>query len=194
MAISVSIPKEITEYEEKIMFGLSLRKLVCLSSAILLGIGSYFLLTKLFGLSMDMASYIIVLEALPFMAFGFVKKDGMPFEQYASLLLRHKMGQHKLAYESELVIDSLPDIKETSEKEGESKYAWIFKREDNKGQDRDWRRTSWKERRAEARIKEAIVLERSKKARARKRKEARRSIKAARQEFRAAKRRAAAET
>lgn len=38
MAISVPIPKEITEYEEKIMFGLSLRKLVCFSSAVVLGV------------------------------------------------------------------------------------------------------------------------------------------------------------
>lgn len=51
MAISVPIPKEITEYEEKIMFGLSLRKLVCFSSAVVLGVGTYFLCTKVLGLT-----------------------------------------------------------------------------------------------------------------------------------------------
>lgn len=64
MAISVPIPKEITEYEEKIMFGLSLRKLVCFSSAVVLGVGTYFLCTKVLGLTMDTASYIIIAEAM----------------------------------------------------------------------------------------------------------------------------------
>lgn len=128
MAISVPIPKEITEYEEKIMFGLSLRKLVCFSSAVVLGVGTYFLCTKVLGLTMDTASYIIIAEAMPLMAFGFIKKDGMTFEKYAALLIRHKTGMNKLSYENELVIDALPDLAdETAERK--SKYAWIFEKE-----------------------------------------------------------------
>ena len=91
MAISVPIPKEITEYEEKIMFGLSLRKLVCFSSAVVLGVGTYFLCTKVLGLTMDTASYIIIAEALPLMALGFIKKDGMTLVcwRFFSLGLAH---------------------------------------------------------------------------------------------------------
>lgn len=109
------------------MFGLSLRKLVCFSSAVVLGVGTYFLCTKVLGLTMDTASYIIIAEALPLMAFGFIKKDGMTFEKYAALLIRHKTGMNKLSYENELVIDALPDLAdETAERK--SKYAWIFEK------------------------------------------------------------------
>jgi hypothetical protein len=187
MAISVPIPKEITEYEEKIMFGLSLRKLVCFSSAVVLGVGTYFLCTKVLGLTMDTASYIIIAEAMPLMAFGFIKKDGMTFEKYAALLIRHKIGMNKLSYENELVIDALPDLAdETAERK--SKYAWIFEKET--GSAGTGKQLTRKERKEAWQIREAVVFAVTEKGRKRKRKEALREIKAARQEYRTIKRRA----
>ena len=185
MAVSVSIPKEITEYEEKIMFGLSLRKLVCFTSAVVLGIGSYFLCTKVLGLTMDTASYIIIAEAMPLMAFGFIKKDGMPFEKYFALILRHKIGQNKLSYGSELVIDYFPDPVNTERK---SKYAWIFEKNSGTAGTEDNR--TRKQRKADLKEREAVIFEVTKESRKRKRKEALAEIKGAKQEYRAAKRRA----
>jgi hypothetical protein len=187
MAISVPIPKEITEYEEKIMFGLSLRKLICFSSAVVLGIGTYFLCTKVFGLTMDTASYIIIVEALPLMALGFIKKDGMPFEQYFALLIRHKTGRNQLSYETELLVDDMPDPV-TEPIERKSKYAWIFEKET--GAAGTNHKLTRKERKARAAIRECAIFEITKKSRKRKGKETRRTIKAAKQEYRAAKRRA----
>ena len=179
MAISVPIPKEITEYEEKIMFGLSLRKLVCFSSAVVLGVGTYFLCTKVLGLTMDTASYIIIAEALPLMALGFIKKDGMTFEKYAALLIRHKTGMNKLSYENDLA-------DETAERK--SKYAWIFEKET--GSAGTGKQLTRKERKEARQIREAVVFAVTEKGRKRKRKEALREIKAARQEYRTIKRRA----
>ncbi len=186
MAISVPIPKEITEYEEKIMFGMSLRKLVCFASAVVLSVVTYFLCTKLLGLTMDTASYIIIIEAMPLMALGFIKKDGMTFEKYFALILRHKTGINKLPYGTELVIDTIPDsIDETIERK--SKYAWIFEKDNAAAAGKQLTR---KKRKAAIRCREAQVFTVTKKSRKRKRKEARREIKAARQEYRAVKRRA----
>lgn len=182
MAVSVSIPKEITEYEEKIMFGLSLRKLVCFSAAVILGIGSYFLCTKFLGLSMDAASYIIIFEAMPLMAFGFIKKDGMPFEKYFALLIRHKIGTNKLPYGSELVIDSIHD---PATEERKSQNAWIFEKKHGTA-GAAGKRTA-KQRKADLKEREAKCFTVTKKSRKRKRKEALREIKAARQEYRTAK-------
>lgn len=187
MAISVPIPKEITEYEEKIMFGLSIRKLVCFSLAVVLGIGTYFLCTKVFGLTMDTTSYIIIIEALPLMALGFIKKDGMPFEQYFALLIRHKTGRNQLSYEIELLIDDLPDP-ENETIERKSKYAWIFEKETGAAGSKY--KLSRKERKAQSAIRECKIFEITKKSRKRKSKATRRTIKAAQQEYRAAKRRA----
>ena len=181
MAISVSIPKEITEYEEKIMFGMSLRKLICFFTAVVLGVGTYFLCTKILKLSMDAASYIIIVEAMPLMAFGFIKKDGMTFEKYIALLSRHRLGVNRLYYGTDLLIDELP---KTSE-ERKSKYAWIFEKENGS----TGTKQSRAERRKEKHIREAIIFEVTKKERKRKCKEARRAIKAARQEYRTLKQR-----
>ena len=184
MAVSVSIPKEITEYEEKIMFGLSLRKLACFSAAVVLGIGTYFLCTKVFNLSMDAASYIVIFEAMPLMAFGFIKKDGMPFEKYFALLVRHKIGNNKLSYGSELVIDSIHDPAAVME-ERKSKNAWIF--EKKQGTDGAACQLTRKQRKADLKKREAACFEVTKESRKRKRTAALREIKAARQEYRAAK-------
>ena len=126
-------------------------------------------------------------EALPLMAFGFIKKDGMTFEKYAALLIRHKTGMNKLSYENELVIDALPDLAdETAERK--SKYAWIFEKET--GSAGTGKQLTRKERKEARQIREAVVFAVTEKGRKRKRKEALREIKAARQEYRTIKRRA----
>lgn len=174
MSISVPIPKEITEYEEKIMFGLSIRKLICFVIAIVSSIGTYFLCTKALGMTMDGASYVIIIVAIPFMALGFIKKDGMPFEKYFVLFMRHKNGIHKLYYKPELVIDSM----DTST-ERKSEYAWIFEKKKTEASAGNQR----------AELRECKIFEITKKERKRKCKEARCTIKKARQDYRAAKRR-----
>lgn len=105
MAIEVRIPKEITEYREKIMFGMSVRQLVCAALAVALAVGMGFLLTKVFGMTIDTASYGIILVVLPVLAIGFVRREDMPFEQYMRLILRHRFSRNRLAYETKLLVD-----------------------------------------------------------------------------------------
>ena len=186
MAIEVDIPIEIEEYQEKIIFGMSLRQLVCFVSAVALGIGSYFLFTKGLGLSMDITSYIIILEALPLGALGFIKKDGQPFEKYFYLFVRQQTGKNKLSYAVH------PDMATTAPGSGErkSKYAWIFEKEaSNSG-----KQLSRREQRAEASRKEADIFFPTEKDRKRNRKETRAKIKAAQKDLRAVQRRAKKES
>lgn len=105
MAIEVRIPKEITEYKEKIMFGMSVRQLVCTIIAVVLAVGMGLLLTKVFGMTIDTASYGIILAVLPVLAVGFVRRKDMPFEQYMKLILRHRLSLNRLAYETKLLVD-----------------------------------------------------------------------------------------
>ena len=72
MSIEVRIPKEITEYKEKIIFGLSIRQLICFTFAITIGVGTYILVTKLSNA--DIASYVVIVEVMPIFAIGFIKK------------------------------------------------------------------------------------------------------------------------
>lgn len=177
MAVSVSIPKEITEYEEKIMFGMSFRKIICFSIAIALGIGTYFICTFWLKISMDISSYLIIMQAMPLMAIGFVKKDGMNFEKYFFLFLRHKLGNNKLHYEPQLIINSIVNVNERNEtydklsKKNFCKRKFSFTTEKNN------------EILEET---ESFILKNNKKSRKRKYKETLAEIKRAQQEYRSA--------
>jgi len=181
MSIEVRIPKEITEYQEKIIFGMSVRQLICLSSAVVLSIGTYILLTSVLGLSMNVASYVIVIESLPLMAIGFLRKNGLTFEKYAALFIRHKVGLQIRKYKTELLIDQI----NTEEERGVSKYAWIFEKENTR------RVASKKEQKEDKRESERKweCYKTTKKKRRAKRKTVLRKIKTARKEQREIRRR-----
>lgn len=55
--ISVSVPKEISDYKEKVIFGFSLRQLVCGVIAVGLAVATGLLLVQVLGLSIDIAGY-----------------------------------------------------------------------------------------------------------------------------------------
>ena len=112
MSVDVRIPKEITEYQEKIIFGLSLRQLLIMVIAISVAIPSYVLGRKTMGQSI--AGYIVILEAVPLLALGFIRKNGFSFEKYVALILRHKFQTKVKKYKPELLIDKdIPGDEET---------------------------------------------------------------------------------
>ncbi len=106
MAISVSVPKEITEYKSKIFFGLNGRQLAYLLLAALLAVGLGALCYLGLHISMEITGYIIIGAALPFVGLGFVRPHDMPLEKYLTLLGRHYFGKNLLPYQSELLLDA----------------------------------------------------------------------------------------
>lgn len=170
--IEVRIPKEITEYKEKVIFGLSIRQLIFFTLTIILSLFSYFILTKKLGLSMDSASYVIILESLPLLAIGFIKINGFTFEKYAVLVIRHKLGTQKRKYKTNLLIDKVREEKDLMEG-GRRKNVKHSKEK--------------KERRKSKNIREATLFISTKKDKKRKRKETLQQIKRARKEYRKAK-------
>lgn len=121
MSIEVRIPKEITEYKEKILFGLTIRQLLCFIFAIVLGLGSYFLVSRFAGT--QMAGYVVIIEVLPIFATGFFKKNGFTFEKYMKLILKHKLGQNKRIYRTELNLES-KEVNINAEKSASKKKAY----------------------------------------------------------------------
>lgn len=86
--IEIKIPKEITDYKEKFLFGLTVRQLVSAVVALAICIPLF-----IFGkdyLGEDLLGWIIILVAIPIFAFGFFRYDGMPFEQFLAMLYRQK--------------------------------------------------------------------------------------------------------
>ena len=168
ISLEVRVPKEITEYKEKIIFGLSIRQLFSFIFAILIGFTAYYISFKLFG--KDVASYVVILITMPVFAFGFFKKDGFPFEKYIVIILRQKLGNNKRIYKTDLSISKIEG------KEGEIIGPKKIKK----------RRRSKKG--------EAQIFEIRKKDTKRKSKEIKRKIKTARKQYKTAKQRIKKET
>lgn len=107
MSIEVRIPKEIKEYKEKIIFGLNLRQLISVFVGGIICLSTYFLIKPIVGT--DLASDIIIIEAIPIFAFGFIKVRSFNFETYAKIFIKHKLGKNKRTYENKLYIENLKE-------------------------------------------------------------------------------------
>lgn len=165
ISLEVRVPKEITEYKEKIIFGLSIRQLFSFLIAISVGFASYYLTSRLFG--KEVASYVVILITMPIFAFGFFKKDGFPFEKYIVIMIKQKLGDNKRIYKTNLSVNKIEG------KEGEiigSKKG--FKRKRRQRKEREYK-----------------VFEIRKKDTKRKSKEINRKIKKARKQYKIGKQR-----
>lgn len=96
--IEIKIPKEITEYKEKFLFGLTIRQFVSAAAALAICVPLF-----IFGkdyLGEDVIGWVIIFIAIPIFAFGFFKYDGMTFEKFLGMLYRQKWVEpQKRVYE-----------------------------------------------------------------------------------------------
>ena len=135
MSIEVRIPKEIKEYKEKIIFGLNLRQLISVFVGGVICLGTYFLIKPIVGT--DLASDIIIFEALPIFAFGFIKVRSFNFETYAKIFLKHKLTNNKRTYENKIYRENLrEDENKKSAKKEVNKFEFVGENEET-----DQRRT-----------------------------------------------------
>ncbi len=86
--IEIKIPKEITDYKEKFLFGLTVRQFVSAVAALAICVPLFIFGKDLIG--EDIIGWLIILIAVPIFAFGFFKYDGMPFEKFLAMLYRQK--------------------------------------------------------------------------------------------------------
>lgn len=100
MSLEVKIPKEITEYEGKIIGGLTGRQLLASFLAISSMLVIYPNITKLLG--NDLGQPIAMIIIVPIWLVGFVKKDGFPFEKYAINIIRYYSSHKKRYFSTEL--------------------------------------------------------------------------------------------
>lgn len=125
MSLETRIPKEITDYREKIVFGLSARQLASLGAAIgVVGITAFFLY-YLLGIDLKIVEYILIAEAMPIIAVGFIRYKGLSFEDYVLVRLNHRFGVKRLLYKTDL--DSLTSLypvePQTSRRKGADSYG-----------------------------------------------------------------------
>lgn len=96
--IEIKVPKEITDYKEKFLFGLTVRQFVSAVAALAVCVPLFIFGKDLLG--EDIVGWVIILLAAPIFAFGFFKYDGMYFENFLALVYRQKwLEPQKRTYE-----------------------------------------------------------------------------------------------
>lgn len=96
--IEIKIPKEITDYKEKFLFGLTVRQ--CVSVAAALGAAIPLYIFSKDHLGADIAGWLVLLVVVPIFGFGFFKYNGMTFERFVALIIRQMFAEpQKRKYE-----------------------------------------------------------------------------------------------
>lgn len=81
----IKINKEIRDYTESILLGLSLRQTIFSILACVIACGLYFLFKERFGT--EVTSWLCMLGAAPFAAFGFIRFQGMYTEDIVKMTI-----------------------------------------------------------------------------------------------------------
>ena len=99
--IKADIPQDIREYKEQFFFGLNLRQLICAVLMILLSVGTFLICHNF--IRTDILMYILVAEAAPLAAAGFLKYNGMGIEKIAVKVLDFYFGdqRRKMKFQAE---------------------------------------------------------------------------------------------
>ncbi|MFC0234346.1 PrgI family protein [Vagococcus entomophilus] len=96
MAIEVKVPKDIKEYKEKIMFGMTIKQLITLLIAIGVNIALAFLFITVYGLEMNSISWVMILVSLPILSFGWVRRNELSFFAFLQILLKYHSDPNRL--------------------------------------------------------------------------------------------------
>lgn len=89
MAISVSVPKDLSGIKTKVALNLTKRQIICFGSAIAVGVPFYLLTKGVLGT--ELSALFMVAIMLPFFFLAMYEKDGFPAEKILYFMLRQKI-------------------------------------------------------------------------------------------------------
>ena len=108
MALEVRVPREILDYEEKIIGGLSLKQLKYTAISIVVGVILYICFAPLIGI--DKTTNIIIIGVLPIASLGFVKVKGYELSKYIKIRYNHAFSEKQYFYKTQLTTDEILGI------------------------------------------------------------------------------------
>ena len=89
----VTIPKDLSKVQSKILFGLTKRQVICFGAAALIGVPLFFLAKGALGTTT--AALCMILVMLPFFLFAMYERNGQPLEVYLGHLIQNKFIRPK---------------------------------------------------------------------------------------------------
>lgn len=90
----VTIPKDLSRIQSKVLFGLTKRQVICFGAAALLGVPLFFLAKESLGTTT--AALCMILVMLPFFLFAMYEKNGQPLEVFLGHLIQNKFIRPKV--------------------------------------------------------------------------------------------------
>ena len=89
---------DITKMESKVFFGLTPRQVVYS----VIAFAAAMLINKIFGfIKFETRGFIIITVALPHLACGWVKIQGLPFEKHLWILIKYNLSKKERVWEDE---------------------------------------------------------------------------------------------
>ena len=79
--MDVKVPKDIKQYQEKVIFGMSWRQLICTGMALVIVLPLYYFMRKK-GYSDDTIGWIVMGVSMPIFSIGWFTFHNMPVEKY----------------------------------------------------------------------------------------------------------------
>ncbi len=90
----VTIPKDLSRIQSKVLFGLTKRQVICFGAAALVGVPLFFLAKARLGTTP--AALCMILVMLPFFLFAMYEKNGQPLEVFLGHLIQNKFIRPKV--------------------------------------------------------------------------------------------------
>ena len=123
MSLETRIPKEINDYREKLVFGLSTRQLASVGVAVaVVGVTALFM-HYVAGIDLRVIEYVLILEAMPIVAVGFLRPKSLDFEDFAAVWYHHRFGPKQLPNMTDVEhLTSLYPVNPTTANQGDGSH------------------------------------------------------------------------
>ena len=90
----VTIPKDLSRVQSKVLFGLTKRQVICFGAAAVIGVPLFFLTKETLGTTT--AALCMILVMLPFFLFAMYQRNGQPLEVFLGHLIENKFIRPKV--------------------------------------------------------------------------------------------------
>lgn len=90
----VTIPKDLSKVQSKVLFGLTKRQVICFGAAAVIGVPLFFLTKETLGTTT--AALCMILVMLPFFLFAMYQRNGQPLEVFLGHLIENKFIRPKV--------------------------------------------------------------------------------------------------
>ncbi len=115
MELEENITGDLSKIKAKIVFGLTLRQIICFGLGLVVSLPFFFLTRKVIGL--EMAAMLVMVMASPFFVLGIYEKNGLPIEWIIFFYIKRAKLRSQIRERKIITEKEREDRRETVRKE-----------------------------------------------------------------------------